>query len=200
GRILRALLARSRSYGSATRIAARIGVVFAFLFAIVGILNFQIILILLAFFIYAAATTESRTVLIDELLEGITVGDIMQNNPVHVSADSSLDDFGKQMLQDRQSVHLVVDENENPIGIITLKDIKAARGKDRESTTVRDVMQEVPVVEATADAFDTLSMLNQSGKSNALVEKDGAFVGIITQSDFSEAVTIQRGFQSRVPM
>ncbi|MEF8869500.1 MAG: site-2 protease family protein, partial [Haloarculaceae archaeon] len=67
GRILRALLARRRPYASATRIAGRIGVIFAFVFAIVGVFTFQIILLLLAFFVYGAATTESRTVLLDEL-------------------------------------------------------------------------------------------------------------------------------------
>jgi len=39
GRILRALLARNRPYLSATRIAGRIGVVFAVLFAVVGVLS-----------------------------------------------------------------------------------------------------------------------------------------------------------------
>jgi hypothetical protein len=57
GRIFRALLARSRPYGTATRTAARVGVLFAFLFGIVGVLNFRVTLILLAFFIYGAAPT-----------------------------------------------------------------------------------------------------------------------------------------------
>lgn len=39
GRILRALLARNRPYLSATRIAGRIGVVFAVPFAVVGVLS-----------------------------------------------------------------------------------------------------------------------------------------------------------------
>ncbi|MFB6354731.1 MAG: site-2 protease family protein, partial [Halobacteriales archaeon] len=52
GRILRALLARSRPYASATRIAGRVGVVFAFLFAVVGVMTFQLILVLLALFVY----------------------------------------------------------------------------------------------------------------------------------------------------
>ena len=89
GRILRALLARTRPYGVATRIAARVGVLFAFLFAIVAVLNFQIILLLLAFFIYGAATTESKAVLLDELFEGLTVSDIMTREPAIVTASTT---------------------------------------------------------------------------------------------------------------
>ena len=198
GRVLRALLARSRPYGTATRIAARVGVVFAFLFAIVGVLNFQIILILLALFIYGAATTESRTVLLDELLEGITVGDIMTGDPATVSADTTIDEFGEKMLRDRQSVHLVADEAGTILGIVTLEDLRKARGQDRETTRVDSIVREVPRIESTADAFDTLALLNQSGGTNAIVEENGALVGVLSEADYAHAMTIQRGFRSGI--
>jgi Zn-dependent protease len=196
GRVLRALLARSRPHGTATRIAARIGVAFAFLFAIVGVLNFQIILLLLALFIYGAATTESRTVLLDELLEGITVGDIMTRNPATVPADATVDELGDQMLRDRQTVHLVTGDDGTVVGVITLDDLKKARRADRSTTRVEDIMEDVSRVEATADAFDTLASLNQSGDSEALVYENGALVGVLSEGDFARAMTIRRGFRS----
>ncbi|MDF9747560.1 site-2 protease family protein [Natrinema salsiterrestre] len=198
GRIFRALLARSRPYGSATRIAARVGVGFAFLFAIVGILNFQLILLLLAFFIYGAATTESRTVLLDELLEGITVGDIMTRDPATVSADTTIAAFGDRMIRDRQSVHLVTDGTGAVVGVVTLEDLRTSRGDDRGSTRLEDVMQDVPRIESTADAFDTLPVVNQSGNGNVLVEKAGEIVGVLSQSDYAHAMTVRRGFQSSI--
>ncbi|WP_226005171.1 site-2 protease family protein [Natrinema salinisoli] len=196
GRIFRALLARSRPYGSATRIAARVGVLFAFLFAIVGVLNFQLILLLLAFFIYGAATTESRTVLLDELLEGITIGDIMTREPATVSADATIEEFGDQLLRDRHSVHLVTDASGAVVGVVTLEDLRTARGNDRGSTRIEAVMQDVPRIESTADAFDTLPVVNQSG--NVLVEEAGEIVGVLSQSDYAHAMTIRRGFQSSI--
>ncbi|AHG02952.1 metalloprotease [Halobacterium sp. DL1] len=196
GRIFRAILARNRPYGSATRIAARVGVGFAFLFAIVGVLNFNVILLLLAFFIYGAATTESRTVLLDELLEGITVGDIMTRDPATVQADTTITEFGDQLLRDRQSVHLVVDDAGDPLGLVTLDDLKAVRGKDRATTRIGDVVRTVTRVEPTDDAFDVLALLNQSGSSNALVEENGALVGVLSNSDYAHAMSVRRGFQS----
>ena len=197
GRILRALLARSRPYGTATRLAARVGVGFAFLFAIVAVLNFQIILLLLAFFIYGAATTESKAVLLDELLEGITVGDIMTRDPARVSLSTTIDEFGEQMLRDRQTVHLVVDESGAPVGIVTLDDLKKARRGDH-ATTVGDIVRDVPRVDPDADAFDTLVELQSTGAVDALIQHDGELLGVLSEADYAHAMTIQRGFRSGI--
>jgi Zn-dependent protease/predicted transcriptional regulator len=195
GRIFRALLARNRPYGSATRIAARVGVGFAVVFAIVGVLSFQIILLLLAWFIYGAATTESRAVLLDELLEGITVGDIMTGDPATVTADTTLDAFGDALLRDRQPLHVVTDDAGAALGVVSLEDIQTAKGKNRTDVTVREVMREVPTVAPGDDAFDVLALLNQDGHTEALVEADGEFVGLLSHADYTHALTVRKGFQ-----
>jgi Zn-dependent protease/CBS domain-containing protein len=198
GRILRALLARSRPYGTATRLAARVGVGFAFLFAIVAVLNFQIILLLLALFIYGAATTESKAVLLDELLDGVTVGDIVTREPATVDAGTTVEAFGRQLLQDRQPIHLVVAADGSPVGVVTLADLRGAKRADHAALTVRDIARDVPRVDAAADAFDTLVALQGPGGLDAIVERDGALVGLLTEADYAHAMTIQRGFRSGV--
>jgi Zn-dependent protease/CBS domain-containing protein len=198
GRVLRALLARSRPYASATRIAGRVGVAFAFLFAIVGVLNFQIILILLAFFIYGAATTESRTVLMDELLEGITVGDIASRDVPSVPKTTTVAEFGDRMLRERQTVYAVTDESGLAVGVVTLADLRNVRRAESADVRVASVMHDVPRVDVGADAFDTLAHLMQSGGTTALVEANGEVVGVLTEADFAHALTIQREFRSGI--
>lgn len=200
GRIFRALLARSRPYGKATQLAARVGVVFALLFAVVGVLTFQLMLLLLAFFIYGAATTESRTVLLDELLEGITVDDVMSRDAPRVQADLTIAEFGNQMLRDRQTTHLVVDDAGTVLGIVTLADLKKSPRQNRETVQVETVMRDVPRVQSDADAFDTLAELNQAGSTDAIVEEDGEIVGVLSQEDYGTAITIRKGFQGSVPV
>jgi Zn-dependent protease len=198
GRILRALLARNRPYGTATRIAARIGVIFAFLFAVVGALNFEILLLLLALFIYGAATTESRTVLLDELLEGITVGDIMSRDSATVSADETVAGLGERLLRDRQTVHLVLGRDDSVVGVVTLADMQSVGAGERETTRVGDIARDVSRIEAGADAFDTLALLGQSGATTALVYDGEDLVGTLSESDYAHALTIRKGFQSSI--
>jgi len=196
GRILRALLARRRPYASATRIAGRIGVIFAFVFAIVGVFTFQIILLLLAFFVYGAATTESRTVLLDELLTGITVGDIATRDVTAVPAETTVEELGERMLRERRTVYVVLGEGGSIVGVVSLDDLKQARKRDRGQDTAGAVMREVQRVTTDADAFDTLALLNQAGSTDALVEEDGAVVGVLSRSDYTRALTFQREFRS----
>ena len=200
GRILRALLARSRPYANATRIAGRIGVIFALLFAVIGVLSFNVILILLAVFLYGAATTESRTVLVDELLDGITVGDIMTREAPSISGDATVAEFGDRMMRDRRTVYPVTDESGEVVGVIGLGDLRRLRGADRESTAVKSVMRQVPRFDPSEDAFETLARLGQLGASTALIEEDGAIVGVLSESDYAHAFTIKKGFRSGVPV
>jgi Zn-dependent protease/CBS domain-containing protein len=195
GRILRALLARSRPYAMATRIAARVGVVFAFLFAIIGILGFNLIMLLLALFLYGAATTESRTVLTDELLHGLSVGDIMTRDPKTVAVDTTVAEFVDRLIRERQTVYPVTDTSGVPVGIVTLDDLRDVPASDRDSTRIEAVMQDAPRVVSTADAFETLSILRGSGTPAALVEENGSVAGVLSDADFAHVLTIQRGFR-----
>jgi Zn-dependent protease/CBS domain-containing protein len=199
GRILRALLSRSRPYAIATRLAARVGVVFAFLFAVVGALSFNLIMLLLAWFLYSAATTESRTVLTDELLHGLSAGDIMSRGPETVSANTSVAELVDRILHERRTVYPVTDVAGEYIGIVTLENLRDVASADQDTTRVDEVMAEPLRVGATADAFETLSLLAQSGTRAALVEDDGVVVGVLSESDFAHVLTIQRGFRAGVP-
>lgn len=56
----------------------------------------------------------------------------------------------------------------------------------------RDVMRELPTVAPGDDAFDVLALLNQTGHTEALVEADGEFVGLLLQSDYDSESGLSR--------
>ncbi len=199
GRILRAILARNRPYGTATRIAGRIGVIFAILFAVVGVMAFNVILLLLALFIYGAATTESRTVLLDELLEGTSVGDIMTRSRGSVDAASSVADLIDRMIRERRTLYPVTDAGGTVTGIVSLEDVRKVKPENRDSTAVEAIKRDVARIPATADAFDTLAALQGAGGVFALVEDRGEIVGLLSEADYAHAMSFRREFQSGPP-
>ncbi|MFC7132195.1 MULTISPECIES: site-2 protease family protein [Salinibaculum] len=192
GRVLRALLARSRPYGTATRIAAGVGKVFAVLFAIVGVLAFSPILLLVAFFVYGAASSESRMAVMGDLLEGLTVGDIVTDTE-GVTADATLDHLFPRLLSARRSDLPVVDRDGTVVGAITADAMRAVDSADYQTTRVESlVTTDLPRVDAGTSAFDALMELSQAGANVALVERDGRVVGLVSQTDFSTALGFQR--------
>jgi Zn-dependent protease/predicted transcriptional regulator len=200
GRILRALLARKRTYASATRIAGRIGVLFAILFAVVGVLGgFNLMLLLLALFIYGAATTESRTVLLDELLDGLVVGDVMTRDPPTVASETTVAELVERIVQHRKTAYPVVDEvSGDVVGVVTLEDLRGVREVERDAILVGEIAREVPRVDPGADAFETLATLSGTAGDFMLVADDRDVIGLLSQADYTHALSMQREFRGGV--
>lgn len=191
GRVLRALLARSRPYASATRTAARVGSLFAIGFVILGILSFSPMLLLLGLFVYGAANGESRTVALETLLDGVTAADVMSTNVRTVPAGAPLSELGERMLEDRRTTYLVADESGSIVGIVSLAQYR--RGRRRDAATVRDVMSETfPALRGDTPMFEVVGTMNGSGTRTAVIEEDGAVVGMITAEDLATVLQIRR--------
>ena len=75
GRVLRSLLAGRIGYVRATKFAVGLGHIFAIGFAYFGIVNFNIVLIAIAIFIYTAASNERHQIDVKEALKKIKIGE-----------------------------------------------------------------------------------------------------------------------------
>jgi Zn-dependent protease/CBS domain-containing protein len=191
GRVLRALLARSQSYVRATRQAAAVGKGFAVLLGLAGLLVFNLFWILIAFFVYMAASAESKQMLLDAAFEGVTIDELM--TPVEdietVPPDLSLSTLLDRMLADRHTGYPVFERGEF-VGLVTLEDVQNA---EANASVVREVMTPVEDLETVApssavvDAFRELGF-NQVGRLPVI--EDGRLVGMVTRSDLMTAVTI----------
>ena len=188
GRILRAYLSRSRSYAAATQLAARIGVAFAVVFVLIGVVGGQLTLLLLAVFIYTAATGESRSVMLGDLLEGFTVGDLATRDLSRLSADTTVAAASDRLLREPRPVVLVADET-GVVGVLTLGHLQ--RVDDPGATTLRAVAEQVPRFDAATPAFTCLTELG--GADTALVTADDRVVGVVTREDFGRTIALVRG-------
>ncbi len=193
GRVLRALLARTRPYPAATRTAARVGSLFALLFAVVGVLALSPMLLLLAVFVYGGANSESRLVAMNDLLSGLTVADVgtVPANPV--AADADLSELVSRAFGGRRTAHPVVDSSGEVVGVVTLSAVLGVDADRRSSATIADVATlDPPTVAATDDAFDALSVLTERRTDVALVTGEDGVVGVVTRADFADALRFRR--------
>lgn len=192
GRVLRALLARDRSYVSATRIATRAGSVFAVVFMILGVLAFSPILILVAAFIYIVGKSESRTVILEELLSGLQASDLVaESEPVPI--DSTVASVVTRLFAARRTDLPVLNESGDMIGAVTASALSKIEPTRYESTTVGEVaVTDLPRIDTDMSAFDALQELNRMRARVAFVEQDGVPIGLISQTDFAAVLDIRR--------
>ncbi|UPM44351.1 CBS domain-containing protein [Halocatena salina] len=192
GRILRALLARNQPHAQATQQAAEVGKFFAFLLGIVGVFT-NWFLILLAFFIYIAASGEAQQTSIKASFEGITVRDVMtpKENLKTVSADTSIAELMDRMFEDGHIGYPVV-QNDELVGVITLDDAADIRAVEQDAYRVREVMSSpVETIEPGADAMEAFQRIQEHDVGRLpVVDTDEQLVGIISRTDLLRAFNV----------
>lgn len=188
GRVLRSLLAEHMPFIEATRRAARIGRYFAIGMALFGIF-FNFFFIVIALFVYIAATEEEQATAISESLQGVTVGKLMSASVEVVHPDTTIEQLHDLMLSTKHMGFPVVDKG--LVGIVTLTDTHRIP-KDRIAhAKVADIMtRNVVTVAPDLDAAKALHVMSEKRISRLVVVQGRDIVGIVTQKDFLRAVNV----------
>lgn len=194
GRVLRAYLAERMNFIKATETAASIGKQLAIIMAIIGIF-FNPFLILIAIFVYLGADQESKMVLLNTLLEGINVRDIMTRGVKTVNPTDTVDEVLKVMFQHRHMGYPVYKDGEL-LGIITFHDLSPI-GEDKKHLPVEEFMtRDVLVTGPDEDVATVLEKLNLNNVGRLPVVQDGKLVGIISKTDIMKALEMRKGSMS----
>ncbi|WP_231186110.1 M50 family metallopeptidase [Haladaptatus sp. DYF46] len=193
GRVLRALLARTRPFAQATQTAAEVGKVFAIMLGLFGLLSGNILLIGIAFFIYIGASSEAQQSVLAATFRNVRVQDVMTDaEDLHtVSSDTSIADLLEMMFQQRHTGYPVVDNGEL-VGMITLDDARSVRQVERDAYTVHEVMStDVKTIPTDSDAMDALETIQQHNIGRLpVIDTEGNVAGIISRTDLMTAFNI----------
>jgi Zn-dependent protease/CBS domain-containing protein len=192
GRVLRALLARTRPHAKATKIAAEVGKIFAFLLGIFGLFA-NLFLVALAFFIYMAASGEAQQSVMKATFEDVTVRDIMTpaSQLEVVDEDTSVADLMDRMFRERHTGYPVMSDG-RLVGIVTLNDARQVNDVERDAYRVEDVMtRELVTISPGADAMEAIMTMQKEGVGRLpVVDDSGQAVGLVTRSDLVTAFNI----------
>ncbi|WP_339105124.1 CBS domain-containing protein [Haloterrigena salinisoli] len=197
GRVLRAFLARSRPYATATQQAASVGKLLAVVMGLIGLLQFSIIFIGVAFFVYIAASSEAQQVTMKAAFQDVTVGDIMTPaGDLHtVEPETTVAELVQRMFTERHTGYPVIDtdafEGERLVGLVTLTDAREVDPVERDAFTVDEVMTtDLKTITPDSDAMTAIEEMRENDIGRLLVVEDGDLVGLISRSDVMTAFDI----------
>lgn len=203
GRILHAILWRIRGDRHAAQISAdRAGVVVGFAVAAGGMAQMLLAsdlsglwLVLLGWFLAAAATAESSAVRVNTALAGLTVRDIMTPDPVCVQAGLPVDAFiSTAAAGARHRAFLVIDLDGRPVGVVRLGQLAAVPPAVRGLRRIGQVATPIgPAATLAPDdpASAAARMLTPATPFVPVVEA-GYVVGVVDAADLARAVDLAR--------
>jgi len=190
GRMLRSYLATRMPYIQATRMAARVGRYAAIAMGVFGLFVVPSpFLILIAIFVYLAASEEEKSTAITESLRGVRVRDVMMKDAQTIHPNTSIRQFLNLMLSTKQMGFPVVDGT--LVGIVTLSDAQRVPDETKSFAIVRDVMsRDVVTAHPDADAATALRTMVERNIKVLVVIDQGAVIGVVTSKDLLRAAEI----------
>lgn len=192
GRVLRAVLALNMNRARATRIAARIGQVIAVGFAAFGFASGNFILILIAVFIYLAATAESETTGLMEMARRMPVDRAMIRAFEALAPGATIDHAADALLRTTQKEFPVVDADERLIGALSREQMIHALRASGSGTPVVDVMtRQVPTVRRGTRLDQAIRELQGTqAPLVGVVSESGRLDGYLSQENLMELMLL----------
>lgn len=193
GRILRALLAMAIAYVDATRIAVFVGRIMAALFALWGILNGNIFLLLIAFFIYVGGGSEREAVESRAVLRNIVAEQALTHNAVNLYTSERVDRAVDLIMNSYQTDYPIMDLSGKFVGVLTRARLIRALKEVGPEARVVDVMlkaEEVPICGPTQDLSVVWETMVTKGSRVVAIKRGNQFLGLLTLDDISEVFQV----------
>lgn len=203
GRIIRSLMwALSKDINSATRIATSLGQLVAFFIIVFGILQIIVLgmwsgiwLILIGLFLIQTAGQSYLELQIRETLSEQKVEDLMNPNILTLHPNLSINDALAEYFIKYASQSFPVVKDNDVVGLISLRDIRAQIETMSDDARVSEVMRSFPknlFLQPRAKALDALRIMMEKDLSFLPVKTDKRIVGMITLESIANFLAEER--------
>ena len=191
GRVLRALLAFRFGWLKGTRWAAAVGQGLAVAGGVWALLSGQILLALLAAFVYFGAGQERTHAEARHVLESLRLADAYNRHALVLAPGDRLSRVVHYLLTSYQPDFAVIDRAGVFAGVVTRERALAIAATRADDPFVLDFLEtRVPRLETHLTLAEAQEALADSGTTCGAVVEQGRFLGLVSQQDLAEAIGI----------
>jgi CBS domain-containing protein len=202
GRVLRSILwTATHDVDRATRIAARVGQVVAFVFIGAGLYTLLtrndfggLWIAFIGWFLLAGAQAYYVQAQITTNLHGLSVADVMMRDCATVSGDTKLQQFVNDQLLHLLGRCFAVTQDHDVVGLITIDDVKRIKRERWRHTTVSQAMRplrSLHPVKPNASVDDALTLMGRENVNQLPVVSNGHLEGVVTRSYLVQALQLR---------
>ncbi len=205
GRVLRSIIWKSTgSLRTATRWAARVGQVFAYLLILVGVWRFFVGDFVnglwfgfIGWFLLQAAQSENLQVTLEAIFRGVKVGQLMTAAPGGAQANMSVQQLVDGYVLPYGVRSIPVMRGDAMVGLVTLEDVRRVPREQWPQTLIGDAMTPLARLQtARADESlnDALPRMTRSDVNQLpVIDESGRLVGMLSRDAIMRYVEIRRG-------
>ncbi|MGA0563990.1 site-2 protease family protein [Ancylobacter sp. VNQ12] len=192
GRVLRALLAMKLGHAQATQTAASIGQALAIGLGLLGIFG-NPMLIIIAVFVFLAASGEAGQVQMKQAAQGLLVQDAMITQFEVLGPQASVGDAAEALIRTTQKEFPIVDGAGHLRGVLTRDAmIHALQAKGPASSVIEAMQGEVPTVGARTPLDRALKIITESGAPLVgVVDAAGKLIGLLSPENVGEMMMLR---------
>jgi Zn-dependent protease/CBS domain-containing protein len=204
GRVLRSIIWKvTGSLRKATRVAAAVGQVIAYLFIFWGIWQFFAGNILdgiwigfIGWFLLSAAQSANSQVMLEAMFKGVTVSEVMNAHPATVPANILLQKLVDDYFLPRGLRSAIVLQGDQIAGLITLGDIRHVPREQWRQTPVGYAMvplNRLHMVSPTQSLNEVLPLMAGHNVNQLPVVQHGRLVGLLNREAIVHFIEVRRG-------
>ena len=181
GRMLRAVLAMSLGFGSATRIAASVGQILAMGFGLFGLVTGNFLLVLVGVFVFFGAGQERAEEQARVVLGTTRVGDAYNKNAITLAPGTQVSQVVDHILTSYQPDFAVM-QGTKLLGVVSRDDILRSLATELSDGYVTGIMhRDVLTVDAGLTLEEVREMMATSGQRLAAVSRGEVFLGLVSR-------------------
>jgi Zn-dependent protease len=194
GRVFRAVVwGATHSLRRATLIAATVGRIIAFLFILFGVWQMfsgqfgnGLWIAFIGWFLEGAANAQVQQQTLHDLLAGHRVTEVMSRGYATVPPDVTLQNLVDARILSNGHRCFVVTQGEQPLGLLTLQDVKQVPRADWPEKTAEDAMvpvADVKTAEPNEELWEAMEEMDRDGVNQLPVMADGQCLGMLSRED-----------------
>jgi Zn-dependent protease len=208
GRVFRSIIWwRTRDIRRSTRIASQTGRFIALLFIFVGIYLFfftaygfnGLWLALIGWFLYTAASSSYRQLILTQALQGHSAKEIMTRDCSQIQPDMNIDKLVNDVVLPSGKRCFIVATDNDLQGMITLQEIKDVPQAERATRTTGQIMKpltELKTVTPDEDLGTVMRILTEQNVNQVPVVEKGKLVGMIGRDNLLNFINMKESVSS----
>ena len=191
GRVFRAMLALFMPRPRATHIAAIVGQILAFGFGILGLSSANPVLVLIAFFIFFAATAEDNDVAVRNIARRMKARDAIITTFQDLKPADTIETAGYALIRSTQHEFPVFDRDYTLVGFLTRRALFKAAQEDKQNHPVSEFMETgFPSATLTTPLDKVVDLLGASSPAIQVTNEAGHFIGYINRENINEIIVL----------